>query len=172
MRLLILALLACSPLPVAAPAAAQCLLCDQSAREAGGGASANDLPLRIEISAHLDFSRVATGHSGGAVNVDPRTGARRLTGNLLDLGGMALAGEAQVSGTPGRRIRVTMPTEILLDGDQGRSARVTDVTTDLGPTPQLGADGRLRFRFGGRLQVAHDDDGNYRGRIPIAVEYE
>ncbi len=153
--------------------AAPCQLCDQSGASANRLVPANDeLPLRIEISAALDFSRVATGRSGGSVTVDPVSGQRRLSGDVRDLGGMALTGEAMISGTPGRAVRIAIPPEIRLDGDQGRSARVVDVVTDLGPAPRLGPDGRLRFRFGGRLTVASDDDGNYRGRIPISVEYE
>lgn len=153
--------------------AAPCLLCEQSGASANRPVPASDeLPLRIEISAALDFSRVATGRSGGSVTVDPVSGQRRLSGDVRDLGGMALTGEAMISGTPGRAIRIAIPPEIRLDGDQGRSARVVDVVTDLGPAPRLGPDGRLRFRFGGRLTVASDDDGNYRGRIPISVEYE
>jgi Domain of unknown function (DUF4402) len=152
---------------------AQCLLCDKTAPGVTSNPSgSDDAPLRVEISAQLDFSRIATSTGGGSVTIDPQTGTRRLSGNLLDLGGMALSGEAVISGTPGRGVRVFVPSAIDLEGDSGRSARVVDVATDLGPAPRLGADGRLRFRFGGRLQVASDDDGNYRGRIPISVEYE
>lgn len=153
--------------------AAPCLLCGETA-PAGGNSLPRDeeVPLQIEISAQLDFSRVAAGPGGGSITVDPVSGSRRLAGNVRDLGGMALTGEVVVEGTAGRAVRVNIPAEIQLDGDQGRSARVVDVTTNLGPAPRLGPDGRLRFRFGGRLAVASDDDGNYRGRIPISVEYE
>ena len=44
--------------------------------------------------------------------------------------------------------------------------------TDLGAAPRLGIDGRLQFRFGGRLQVTGSADGDYRGRIPVTVEYQ
>jgi Domain of unknown function (DUF4402) len=153
--------------------AAPCLLCgENSASMAPSAATSDELPLRITISAQLDFSRVATGQGGGSVTLDPVTGQRRVSGGLQDIGGLALTGEAMVSGTPGRAVRVILPGEILLDSDQGRSARVVDLTTNLGPAPRLGPDGRLNFRFGGRLAVGRDDDGNYRGRIPISVEYE
>lgn len=157
----------------ATPARAQCLLCDRPAAAASSAKpDGTDVPLRLEISAQLDFSRIATGAGGGSVTLDPQTGARRLMGNLLDLGGMALTGEAVVTGAPGRAVRIYIPYAIDLEGDHGRSARVTDLATDLGPAPRLGSDGRLSFRFGGRLQVASDDDGNYRGRVPISAEYE
>lgn len=159
-------------LVLGAPAAAQCLLCAAPAAAGTAARDEADAPLRIEISAQLDFSRVATGAGGGAVTIDPRSGTRRLSGNVQDLGGMALTGEALVTGTPGRGVRIFVPASIELDGDHGARARVSDLSTDLPPAPRLGPDGRLRFRFGGRLQVGASDDGNYRGRIPILVEYE
>lgn len=152
---------------------APCLLCGEASAGADRPVSGGDeLPLRIEISAELDFSRIATGRGGGTVTLDPMSGQRRIAGDIRDLGGMALTGEAVVSGSPGRRVRVAIPAEIYLDSDQGRRARVADLVTNLDAAPRLGPDGRLRFRFGGRLAVASDDDGNYRGRIPISVEYE
>lgn len=163
-------LLALAALPQAG--AAQCLLCDKTGQQGAAPSGPVDAPLRIEIAAQLDFSRVGAGPGGGAVTIDPRTGARRLSGNVQDLGGMALSGEAVVTGTPGRGVRIFVPASIELDSDHGARARVTDVATDLSAAPRLGPDGRLRFRFGGRLQVAAGDDGNYRGRIPISVEYE
>ena len=48
---------------------------------------------------------------------------------------------------------------------------VVGLATDLGAAPRLGIDGRLQFRFGGRLQVTGSADGDYRGRIPVTVEY-
>lgn len=173
MKLRLTALLPLAALFGSPASAAPCLLCGEtSAVGEGRVPNGDEMPLRIEISAQLDFSRVATGTSGGSVTVDPVSGLRRVAGDIRDLGGMALSGEAMVSGTPGRAVRVSIPSEIQLDGDQGRSARVVDVTTNLGPAPRLGTDGQLRFRFGGRLAVASGDDGDYRGRIPISVEYE
>jgi Domain of unknown function (DUF4402) len=172
-KLRLIALLPLAALFGSPASGAPCLLCGDTPPVGDGPVlNGDEMPLRIEISAQLDFSRVAAGNSGGSVTIDPVSGLRRVAGDIKDLGGMALSGEAMVSGTPGRAVRVSIPAEILLDGDQGRSARVVDVTTNLGPAPRLGPDGRLRFRFGGRLAVARDDDGDYRGRIPISVEYE
>lgn len=153
------------------PAAAQCLLCGT-----GGGSPvppiASNLLLRVEIETQMDFSRVATGAMGGQVELDPVTGQRRLTGDLMDLGGFALTGEVRVTGIPGAQLRVVLPTSIDLEGDNGSSARVTNLVTNLTAAPRLGLDGTLRFRFGGRLQVRGAEDGDYRGRIPITVEYQ
>ena len=55
---------------------------------------------------------------------------------------------------------------------QTGAASITGLVTDLSAAPRLGADGRLQFRFGGRLQIAGLDDGDYRGRIPVTVEYQ
>src|SRR3546814_6465328 len=59
-----------------------------------------------------------------------------------------------------------------LEGGDGRTAGVTVLVTDLAAAPRLGPDGRLQFRFGGRLLIAGLDDGDYRGRIPVTVEYQ
>ena len=37
--------------------------------------------------------------------------------------------------------------------------------------PRLDGDGRLSFRFGGVLQVSGDLDGEFRGDVPIDVDY-
>ena len=157
----------------AAPASAQCLLCAQD----GGGTALSssrpsDIPLRVDIETQLDMGRVAVGAMGGAVEIDPQSGARRLSGDIFDLGGFSLSGVVTVRGEPGAAVRVTMPATIDLESGGGRSARVTGLVTDLSPAPRLDADGRLTFRFGGRLQVAGLDDGDYRGRVPVTVEYQ
>jgi hypothetical protein len=155
-----------------APAtAAQCLLCapdkltSAAAREAA-------VPLRVEVETRLDMGRIAVGAMGGEVAVDPVSGARRLSGDVVDLGGFALSGTVTVRGEPGAEVRVILPTSVDLAGGHGRTARVTGLITDLSAAPRLGPDGRLQFRFGGRLQLAGADDGDYRGRIPVTVEYQ
>ncbi len=151
MRLL-LALLLLGALP--APLAAQCQLCRQDGKDAAIAARKASMPLRVEVDTQLDMGRVAVGASGGEVEIDPLTGARRLRGDVRDLGGFAVTGVVTVSGEPGAEVRVTLPPSV-----------------DLGAAPRLGPDGRLVFRFGGRLQVAGATDGDYRGRIPVTVEY-
>ncbi|MFN4356897.1 DUF4402 domain-containing protein [Sphingopyxis alaskensis] len=154
----------------APPAAAQCLLCAQDAA-AGQGRKA-ETPLRIDVETRLDMGRIAVGAMGGEVEIDPASGARRLRGDLVDLGGFALSGTVTVRGEPGAEVRVILPASVDLTSGHGRTARVTGLVTDLSAAPRLGPDGRLQFRFGGRLQVAALDDGDYRGRIPVTVEYQ
>ena len=131
-----------------------------------------DIPLRIDIETQLDMGRVAAGAGGGEVALDPVTGARRLSGGVRDLGGFAVTGTVTVRGEPGAEVRVFLPASVDLESGSGGTARVTSLATDLDAAPRLGPDGRLVFRFGGRLQVAGRDDGNYRGRIPVTVEYQ
>src|SRR3546814_3891208 len=117
------------------------------------------------------MGRVAVGAMGGEVEVDPVSGARRVRGDLVDLGGFALTGVVTVRGEPDAAVRVILPASVDLEGGDGRTARVTGLVTDLSAAPRLGPDGRLQFRFGGRLLIAGLDDGDYRGRIPVKVEY-
>ena len=154
------------------PAAAQCLLCAPTDSASGIVGKKSETPLRVEVETQLDMGRVAVGAMGGEVELDPLSGARRLRGDVFDLGGFAVTGTVTVTGEPGAQVRVILPATVDLEGGSGRSARVTGLATDLSAAPRLGADGRLRFRFGGRLQIAGLDDGDYRGRIPVTVEYQ
>lgn len=159
---------------IAAPstASAQCMLCGKQESGSVPTSRKADTPLRIDIETQLDMGRVAAGAMGGEVELDPLSGARRLRGDVVDLGGFAVTGTVTVTGEPGAAVRVILPASVDLESDRGRSARVSGLVTDLGAAPRLGPDGRLRFRFGGRLQIAGLDDGDYRGRIPVTVEYQ
>ena len=53
----------------------------------------------------------------------------------------------------------------------GAVAELTDFTTNLPADPQLDANGELEFTFGARMTVTSGRGGNYRGRIPISVDY-
>ena len=48
---------------------------------------------------------------------------------------------------------------------------IEGLIADLPSAPRLDSTGRLEFRFGGRLRVSGDSEGDYRGDIPVTVEY-
>lgn len=161
-----------APLGASAPALAQCLLCGKDDAGPVTAGRKAETPLRVEVETQLDMGRIAVGAAGGEVEIDPLTGARRLRGSVVDLGGFALSGVVTVSGEPGAEVRVFLPATVDLESGDGRTARVVGLATDLSPAPRLGSDGKLQFRFGGRLQVAGASGGDYRGRIPVTVEYQ
>lgn len=148
------------------------MLCGKDGGSATTASRNTETPLRVEVETQLDMGRVAAGAGGGEVTIDPLTGARRVSGNVVDLGGFALTGVVTVSGEPGAEVRVFLPPTVDLESGDGRTARVVGLATDLSAAPRLGPDGRLQFRFGGRLQVAGTSGGDYRGRIPVTVEYQ
>jgi hypothetical protein len=131
------------------------------------------VPLRVEIRTQLDFSRAATaGSGGGQISIDPQSGSRSVGGDVVDLGGSALAGSALVTGQPGRHVRIDMPLSIRMTGSSGGSIEITNLRTNLGPDPKLDHFGRLEFSFGGDLRISGNVAGTFRGRIPITAEYE
>jgi hypothetical protein len=131
------------------------------------------VPLRVEIRTQLDFSRAATaGSGGGQISIDPKNGSRSLDGDIVDLGGSALAGSAIVTGQPGRHVRIDMPLSIRLNGSGGGTIEISNLRTNLGPGPKLDHFGRLEFSFGGDLRIRGTVAGTFRGRIPITAEYE
>ena len=64
-----------------------------------------------------------------------------------------------------------MPRRITLYSLSGGEMIFDNVETDLPSLPRLDSAGKLTFRFGGRLTVSGDADGDYRGDFPITVEY-
>lgn len=161
-------------LGAASPAAAQCLLCTDSSAPASSSVDGilPDLPLRVDVIADLDFSRLVAGDGGGSITLDPHSGGGQTQGNVAPLGGYGFSGRVIVTGTPLRNVRISLPDSITLTASNGRTARVTQISTGEAPVLRLGVTGRLEFSFGGRLDISGNDDGDYRGRIPVTVSYE
>jgi hypothetical protein len=82
-----------------------------------------------------------------------------------------MVGSVSVHGDAGRALRVEMPRRITLYSVSGGRIAVDDVETDLPSMPRLDSAGNLSFRFGGRLSITGDAEGQYRGDVPITVEY-
>jgi Domain of unknown function (DUF4402) len=133
----------------------------------------HEIPLSIEITTKLDFSRAAlSGSGGGVIDVDPQSGNRRVDGGMVDLGGSALAGTAVLRGQPGRNVRIDMPNSARMTSSTGGVVEITGLRTSLTGNPRLDQTGRLEFSFGGRLLVRGNASGTFRARIPITAQYE
>ena len=156
-------LLLCTP----AGAQESCRLCYGDAAAAPG-----ERPLTIEIWTDLNFSKLAvTGRTGGSAELSAATGEKRTTGELVDLGGIAVTGHGKITGVPLRAVRIDLPDQVEMTTADGGSARLAQFTTDLPAHPVLNANGELEFSFGAKLIVSGGHGGNYRGRIPISVDY-
>ena len=83
-----------------------------------------------------------------------------------------MVGSAIVRGEPNRTVRVELPQQIVLHSGSGREISFDDVVSDLPVLPRLDSAGILRFRFGGRLRISGEAEGDYRGDLPITVEYQ
>ena len=152
---------------IAAAGEVECKLCIE-AREA----AKERAPIAIRVESGLNFSRMALLERGdGEAEIDPVTGTKRTRNNLIDLGGIAFSGRARVVGEPLQPIRVDLPRSVTLHSPGGAEAELTDFVTDLPDLPMLDASGTLEFTFGGRLRTRNGGAGNFRGRIPIRVDY-
>lgn len=156
-------LLAASP----SPGQDACRLCLGDSTAAPG-----ERPLSIEIWADLNFSKLAlTGQGGGSAVVDPATGAKRTEGGMINLGGMTVTGRGRISGVPYREVRIDLPQKVVMTTPDGGTGELSGFTTDLPAHPMLDGNGNLEFSFGARLLVRSGRGGNFRGRIPISVDY-
>lgn len=152
------------------PLQAQCRLCVQSPTTRPSVAPAGDVDVQIETD--LSFDRlVLSGMAQGAATIRPN-GANSAEGAVLEIGPRATVGMVVVHGEANRPVSVDIPHRIDLYSARG-TGRITllDVSTDLPASPRLDAGGNLSFRFGGRLVVSGNDDGQFRGDLPITVEY-
>lgn len=155
-------------LALAAPVAVQadCRLCYGESSKPGERA------LTLEIFADLNFARLAlTGRDGGSAEVDAASGSKRTGGSVMNLGGMAVTGRGRVTGVPLKEVRIDLPQSVPMTAPDGGTAELTGFTTDLPSRPTLDANGELTFSFGARMVLRNGHGGNYRGRIPITVDY-
>jgi hypothetical protein len=83
-----------------------------------------------------------------------------------------MVGTAILHGQPGRFVRVDLPSRIELYSLAGGEIAFDEVTSDLPAMPRLDSTGALVFRFGGRIRITGDADGDYRGELPIRAEYQ
>lgn len=151
------------------PAAAQCRLCDtpttsRDERSAHG-------PVSLEIETSLDFDRLVLLGAGEGSAVLRPDGSRIATGSIAAISGRAMVGSAVVRGEPGRSVRVDLPRAIELHSLGGSRITIDDIVSDLPSAPRLDSAGALHFRFGGRLRIVGEPDGDHRGEVQITVEY-
>jgi hypothetical protein len=152
------------------PAAAQCLLCTPNV---SNQPTAPALPLTISVETTLDMGRAAhlSRNGAGNITIDPQTGARRVSGQLADLGGMAVQGVIRLTGSPFAAVTISMPNKVQLNAPDGSTADIVDLKTNNGSNVSLDAQGKLAISFGGRLVVTGGSAGDFRGRIPVTADY-
>jgi hypothetical protein len=68
-------------------------------------------------------------------------------------------------------IRSDLPHRVVRRSPDGARAELTDFRPDLPAGARLDALGALTFNFGARISSQKAMGGNFRGRIPIRVEY-
>jgi len=167
--LFVLVTLAAAMLAAPPDARAQCRLCAEPTT--GPATGDGSRPAELEVQAILDFDRIVViGTGDGTATLRP-DGTRQVSGSVEAISGRAMVGEAQVRGEPGRTVRIDLPARIDLHSVNGATISIDEIMTDLPPMPRLDPAGRLSFRFGGRLRLSGSGDGDYRGELPITVEY-
>lgn len=172
-RLFALASLAVVTADLAASASAQevsapCQLCSATSNPTS---SAPASVLTLSVETRLDFDRlVLDGLGEGVADLAPE-GARDARGSVSVISARATVGHIVIRGEAGRYIRVTLPETITLFGLSGGSVRLDSIRSDIGDSPRIGSDGTLSFRLGGSLRIVGELDGDYRGEVPIDVDY-
>jgi hypothetical protein len=151
-------------------ASAQCRLCATPETQRAEDKAA--VPIRLEIQTRLDFDQLVLVQAvgGGTARLNP-DGTNMTSGSIGSMTGRAMVGTVVIHGEPGRQVRVELPRVINLFGTLGGRIMLDDVTSDLGSAPTLDSQGSLQFRFGGELKIDGEVDGDFRGDLPITVDY-
>lgn len=158
---------------LAAPAVPQdvtapCRLCDKPSQAAE---DAPAIPISLDVQVDLDFDQLIIGGAGdGSAELTPE-GARIASGSISSIGARAMVAEVVIRGEPGRQVEVVLPRSVELSGYSGGVIRVEQLRSDLPQLPRLDSSGRLKFRIGGVLHVSGDVSGDFRGNLPIEVDY-
>ena len=152
-----------------APAAAQCRLC--STPSTGRDQKVEEKPVELQIESSLSFDRLVLSGGGQGTAVIRPDGSSSAQGAIESISARAMVGSATVHGEPGRAVRVELPRRITLYSLSGGQIVFDDVVSDLPSLPRLDSAGNLSFRFGGRLTIGGDAEGDYRGDLSITVEY-
>jgi hypothetical protein len=151
------------------PAGAQCRLCDTPTTTRSEDSTKGEVRLEVETS--LNFDRlILVGQGEGSAVLRP-DGSTSSGGTMAEVSPRAMVGTVTVRGEPGRALRIDLPRRIVLHSLSGGEVTFDDVSSDLPAMPRLDSAGSLTFRFGGRLRVSGDAEGDYRGDLPITAEY-
>jgi hypothetical protein len=151
------------------PAAAQCRLCRTPSTIAGGSPDSTDVQLEIETS--LNFDRLVLAQaSAGDATLRP-DGSSAGTGSVTGVGARATVATVRVHGEPDRALRIDVPRRVDLFSLGGARLTFDEVVTDAADLPKLDSAGNLTFHIGGRLRFLGNEDGDFRGDLPITVEY-
>lgn len=149
--------------------AAQCRLCEAPTTARPADAPATDVQIQVETN--LSFDRLILAGAGTGAAVIRPDGSSGAEGVVTQVGPRATVGTVLVHGEPGRAIRIEIPRRIDLYTLGGGRLTLEDVATDAAAAPRLDSAGNLSFRFGGRLILSGNSDGQYHGDLPITVDY-
>jgi len=128
--------------------------------------------VSITIESGLQVGRLGlTGRDDGNAAIDPQTGAKQVGHNMIDLGGLTFQGKVTVTGQPLKPVRIDLPRTVVLRSPGGGEAELSDFRTDLPGVAMLDANGQLQFNFGATISSRNGEGGDFRGRVPIRVEY-
>lgn len=152
------------------PARGQCRLCEKPMTAPADTGTGDEIQLQIDSSLNFDRLVLSSGGQGAAVIRPDGTSAAE--GALAAVSPRAMVGTAVVHGAPGRAVRVELPRRIDLYSLSGGRITLDNVVSDLPALPRLDSAGNLSFRFGGRVTITGDSEGDYRGDLPITVEYQ
>lgn len=132
-------------------------------------------PIKVMQRQDLDFGTVASSVStGGTVVINASTGAKSVTGGVVDLGGAHGRAEFRVTGDKNTAYTITLPTSITINAATGPGTATIDTfVSDPSSPAVLPNNGQQTVFVGATLTVgANQPPETYSGSFDIIVEYQ
>jgi len=135
-------------------------------------------PVRVAVErlSDLDFGRLAKlGVRSGSVTIEAQSGNRTVEGGLEFLSGQAHRARFEITGQPGARLRIQLPSNLRIysSRQQGTSIRVHKLRYEIDNNGIIDSDGKTTVWVGGTLVVAKTTPpGDYRGFFRIRATYD
>jgi hypothetical protein len=140
------------------------------------GAAQEPVRVGVERLSDLDFGRLAKlGVQSGSVTIEANSGNRTIEGGLEPLSGQAHRARFEISGQPGARLRIQLPSKVRIysSRQQGASVRVLKLRYEIDNNGIIASDGKTTVWVGGTLVVAKSTPpGDYRGIFRIRATYD
>ncbi len=139
----------------------------------GQGQGGGGKPITITQTQALDFANlVSVPAASGTAVLDPATGAKSVTGGVVDFGGVHLLALFDVTGANNGTFTITLPGTITISEPGGSTTTITNFTSFPSGTGTLNQQGTATLVVGATLQVAAaQPSGVYTDLFDVTVAY-
>jgi hypothetical protein len=132
-------------------------------------------PILVVVTnvAAFQFGSLSSGDLSGTVALNASSGAKTVSGGVVDMGGTHTSASFEITGDKGVAVTLTLPAAITVNGPTGTMTidALTHDCADPCLIPNSGG-GKLTVNIGGTLHVGSGQpSGSYTGNFDLTADY-